>query len=117
MLILSIISLIISILLVIYSVYALHHTHMLNIDIDNKNKENEKIYQYLLNEIDNKKDYLNDISKTLDNQKELSKQAYILAKNQNGCRYLQNYIASNPELFRNVFFNLHVFVFLTGFFL
>lgn len=92
MLILSIISLIISILLVIYSVYALHHTHKLNIDIDNKNKENEKIYQYLLNEIDNKKDYLNDISKTLDNQKELSKQAF-----ENYCEVLDNNYKETEE--------------------
>ena len=35
---------------------------------------------------------------------QLAQQCHIIAKNQTGCRYLQNYIASNPELFRNIFF-------------
>ena len=35
---------------------------------------------------------------------QLAQQCHIIAKNQTGCRYLQNYIASNPELFKNLFF-------------
>ena len=35
---------------------------------------------------------------------QLAKQCHIIAKNQAGCRYLQNYIASNPQLFKNLFF-------------
>jgi hypothetical protein len=35
---------------------------------------------------------------------QLAQNCHIIAKNQNGCRYLQNYISSNPELLKNVFF-------------
>ena len=35
---------------------------------------------------------------------QLAQQCHIIAKNQNGCRYLQNYISSNPELLKKVFF-------------
>ena len=34
---------------------------------------------------------------------QLAQQCHIIAKNQNGCRYLQNYVSSNPELI-NLFF-------------
>lgn len=97
MLILSIILIIISILLTIYSVYAIHHTHKINIEIDEQNKnilvQNDKLTNIsnVLNvQIANYKDKLNDIqnniSKTLDNQKELSQKAFenycdILEKN------------------------------------
>ena len=35
---------------------------------------------------------------------QLAQNCHIIAKNQNGCRYLQNYISSNPELLKNLFF-------------
>ena len=35
---------------------------------------------------------------------QLAQNCHIIAKNQNGCRYLQNCIASNPELLKNFFF-------------
>ena len=35
---------------------------------------------------------------------QLAQQCHIIAKNQNGCRYLQNIIAENPELLKNLFF-------------
>lgn len=97
MLILSSILFIISILLVIYCAYAARHTHKLNTNIDNQNKELKKEYQYLLGKIEeadikikDKKNYLNDIqdniSKTLDSQRELSQKAFenyweVLEKN------------------------------------
>ena len=98
MLILSICFFIISILLVIWSAYVILHTHKVNKDIDNKNNELTKDYQYLLNKIEetnkqleSKNEYLNNIqnniSKTLDNQKELSQKAF-----ENYCEVLeQNY--------------------------
>ena len=96
MLILSIIFFIISILLVIFSVYAFKHIHKINKNIDKKNYELDKTYQYLLNEIKNKKDYLDNIqeniSKTLDNQKELSQQAF-----ENYCKVLENNYKETEE--------------------
>ena len=35
---------------------------------------------------------------------QLAQNCHIIAKNQNGCRFLQNYISSNPELLKNLFF-------------
>ena len=35
---------------------------------------------------------------------QLAQQCHIIAKNQNGCRYLQNYISSNPDLLKKIFF-------------
>ena len=35
---------------------------------------------------------------------QLAQNCYLIAKNQNGCRFLQNYISSNPELLKNLFF-------------
>lgn len=97
MLILSIVFFIVSILLVIYSVYAINHTHKINKKIDKKNKELNETYQFFINEIQNKKDYLDDIqnniSKTLNNQKELSQQAF-----ENYCEVLeQNYKEKEEE--------------------
>ena len=35
---------------------------------------------------------------------QLAQQCHIIAKNQNGCRYLQNYIISNTDLLQSLFF-------------
>ena len=35
---------------------------------------------------------------------QLAQQCHIIAKSQNGCRYLQNYISSNPDLLKKFFF-------------
>ena len=35
---------------------------------------------------------------------QLAQQCHIIAKNQNGCRYLQNMISANPEILKNLFF-------------
>ena len=35
---------------------------------------------------------------------QLAQQCHIIAKNQNGCRYLQNIIITNPEILKNLFF-------------
>ena len=35
---------------------------------------------------------------------QLAQQCHVISKNQNGCRYLQNYISSNPDLLKKIFF-------------
>ena len=35
---------------------------------------------------------------------QLAQQCHIIAKNQNGCRYLQNMISANPDILKNLFF-------------
>ena len=35
---------------------------------------------------------------------QLAQNCHIIAKNQNGCRYLKNYISSNPQLLKIFFF-------------
>jgi len=35
---------------------------------------------------------------------QLAQECHIIAKNQNGCRYLQNMISANPEILKNLFF-------------
>ena len=114
MLILSIVFFIVSILLVIYSVYAINHTHKINKKIDKKNKELNETYQFFINEIQNKKNYLDDIqnniSKTLDNQKELSQQAF-----ENYCEVLDNNYKETEEEYnayeqnmRNAYHNIQL---------
>lgn len=114
MLILSIVFFIVSILLVIYSVYAINHTHKINKKIDKKNKELNETYQFFINEIQHKKDYLDDIqnniSKTLDNQKELSQQAF-----ENYCEVLDNNYKETEEEYntyeqnmRNAYHNIQL---------
>ena len=35
---------------------------------------------------------------------QLAQECHIIARNQNGCRYLQNMISANPEILKNLFF-------------
>ena len=109
MLTISIILIVVSILLILYSVYALKHTHQINQYIDKKNKELIKECQELEHQknntlallesrkqdvnsldsiIEREKNQLtdiqNNISKTLDNQKELSQKAF-----ENYCEVLE----------------------------
>ena len=83
MLILSSILFIISILLVIYSAYAIRHTHKFNKKIDIQNKIIIEEYQELLHrkdlveiQLQDRKNRLNDVQNALENQKELSKEAF-----------------------------------------
>ena len=87
---LNIILLIVSILLVIYSAYVLRHTHKINKATDALNKKIDNANKFLLQEnrrlldeadkiesqLQNKKDRLDDIQNALENQKELSKEAF-----------------------------------------
>ena len=97
---LNIIFFIVSILLVIYSAYALRHTHKLNKETDALNKKIEESNKLLLeesdrlvNQLQNDKNRLNDIQIALENQKELSKEAF-----ENYCDILeQNYKNKEEE--------------------
>ena len=102
MLTISIILIVVSILLIIYSVYALKHTHQINLKVDKQNQE----LQHAFDELDRRfqkrsyelknlsstlaseqnrlYDIQNNISKTLDNQKELSQRAF-----ENYCEVLE----------------------------
>jgi len=103
MLILSIVFFIISILLGLCSVYVLQHTHKLNKNIDTQNEILRRENQYLLNKVDktelqlqNSQNRLNDIqnniSKTLDSQKELSQKAF-----ENYCEVLEQSYKEKEE--------------------
>lgn len=96
MLIIGIILIIVSILLTIYNVRTMWHVHQENQEVDKKNqelldlnKELETNKAILDNNIKEKKEQLNDIqnniSKTIDNQKELSQKAF-----ENYCEVLDN---------------------------
>ena len=97
---LNIILFIVSILLVIYSAYAIRHTHKLNKETDALNKKIEESNKLLLeesdrltNQLQNDKNRLNDIQIALENQKELSKEAF-----ENYCDILeQNYKDKEEE--------------------
>ena len=102
MLTISVILIIVSILLVIYSVYALKHTHQINLKVDKQNQELQHAFDELdrrfqkrsyelknlsstlASEQDRLYDIQNNISKTLDNQKEMSQKAF-----ENYCQVLE----------------------------
>ena len=106
MLIIGIILIIVSILLTIYNVRTMWHVHQLNQEVDNKNqellqlnKELETNKTILDNNIKEKKEQLNDIqnniSKTIDNQKELSQKAF-----ENYCEVLDNQYKEYEEEYK-----------------
>ena len=106
MLIIGIILIIVSILLTIYNVRTMWHVHQLNQEVDNKNqellqlnKELETNKTILDNNIKEKKEQLNDIqnniSKTIDSQKELSQKAF-----ENYCEVLDNQYKEYEEEYK-----------------
>ena len=112
MLIIGIILIIVSILLTIYNVRTMWHVHQLNQEVDNKNqellqlnKELEINKTILDNNIKEKKEQLNDIqnniSKTIDNQKELSQKAF-----ENYCEVLDNQYKEYEEEYKTYQENL-----------
>ena len=112
MLIIGIILIIVSILLTIYNVRTMWHVHQLNQEVDNKNqellqlnKELETNKTILDNNIKEKKEQLNDIqnniSKTIDNQKELSQKAF-----ENYCEVLDNQYKEYEEEYKTYQENL-----------
>lgn len=112
MLIIGIILIIVSILLTIYNVRTMWHVHQLNQEVDNKNqellqlnKELETNKAILDNNIKEKKEQLNDIqnniSKTIDNQKELSQKAF-----ENYCEVLDNQYKKYEEEYKTYQENL-----------
>ena len=93
--IIGMVLIIISIFILKYAINKISQTHKYNQEIDNKNQELQKDYQYNLNEYNNlissieiQKERLNDInnniSNVIDNQKELSQKAY-----ENYCEILE----------------------------
>ena len=112
MLIIGIILIIVSILLTIYNVRTMWHVHQLNQEVDNKNqellqlnKELEINKTILDNNIKEKKEQLNDIqnniSKTIDSQKELSQKAF-----ENYCEVLDNQYKEYEEEYKTYQENL-----------
>ena len=93
--IIGMVLIIISIFILKYAINKISQTHKYNQEIDNKNQELQKDYQYNLNEYNNlissieiQKERLNDInnniSNVIDSQKELSQKAY-----ENYCEILE----------------------------
>ena len=112
MLIIGIILIIVSILLTIYNVRTMWHVHKENQEVDKKNQELLDLNKELLthktildNSIKEKKEQLNDIqnniSKTIDNQKELSQKAF-----ENYCEVLDNQYKEYEEEYKTYQENL-----------
>ena len=91
-----IILIIVSIILTIKSCYSLKHIHQVNQTVDEKNKELLNQQQILISDINFHKDKLeyiqNNISKTLESQKELSQKAF-----ENYCEILEKSYQEKEE--------------------
>jgi len=68
-----------------------------------QNNDNDIIKDYINSNI-NQNDYIDESLLSSLTTIQLAQQCHIIAKTQNGCRYLQNIILKKPELIRNIFF-------------
>ena len=72
-------------------------------DVNNNSINGQPLQQYINNQHTNINSMTESFLYSL-SPIQLANQCHIIAKNQNGCKYLQNYISMNSELLKSLFF-------------